>query len=1030
MNTKKGKPSKDAGAFLDNILDRKDKPASSGRSYGMDDSFDSFNSTSLASETSLPSPSPAKGVMGAGASTKKSPDNYFTKSADLGDSVQDLEGSTGGYQPSTTSRPMTGATSAGAGKARSGNQRDVMESSFDSSYEGSPVGQKRPTTTGGIAEESGGIASGMGNRPYTADGVDDLETSLGGGGYNPTMMASGGRSRQRRSLAVEESSQQQSNIAGSLDELDRALGFGGGIASAPAVAPPAPQSRLQGYDSSDDEAFNPNKGGAAKSAIKGASSSATGVPAIDSAKKNLSVRVDVPTDTTSASASVGLGTTESTMSGASGASSIPDYVPDATPNRQAVRSIPSAVTASSPAWLGSAPSPSSGAGRARSPKNTHIIGSSGASSATELSMADQTIRNMQQNAETAQLEREAIERQLRTEIDGLKRDLTRSNMGLGGVSDDQIKEYGEGSVRQMREVADLKRKIAQQDMELARLRDEATLKDYKHVEEIKRMKEMHNDDLNETEKRKVDDVLSVERRHEETVATLKRIHIEELNAIKDRSKENSALDQLASQLKSATGSIKLLEEQLLSKYRGLDAAKDGQMEARERLLSEMEEKARTRMDTAEGETYRLKGLLMHMEHVAGTLRGQGGEEKERLRQEHQRLHSLQLTLDAERNAFQQRVSEEFTLLKKKMEECEGESKRLNKEKREQMDRLAGERRELDGDKTEFSSYVISHTKHAEATAAQFKDEEKRLLRMKEELERDRLLLEQRKGAAASDIQEADRIRSAVNASKEEVAREKAKMQQAVAELNVASQNLSRQGESMEKLKRVLDQREISVREGNAQLKIAVSKLKQREGELGGSVKEFERQMGLMSEQERELTKRRVELASQAKAVSKASSSKAMQENSIVVMSKQQQQGGGAAPGRPSKGGGGGMKGSSPGPETGASPASSSSSLSAASSSSGALTDWMHDFKARLDEGRRRSSSNKSSSSPSSAAVDAHLLEAKRSLLSARGNLVRSTTTRQATDRLLAEDTSFMSFLQAQRARSAWNSSTTGDVSNL
>ena len=31
----------------------------------------------------------------------------------------------------------------------------------------------------------------------------------------------------------------------------------------------------------------------------------------------------------------------------------------------------------------------------------------------------------------------------------------------------------------------------------------------------------------------------------------------------------------------------------MSKYRGLDAAKDGQMEARERLLTEMEEKART-----------------------------------------------------------------------------------------------------------------------------------------------------------------------------------------------------------------------------------------------------------------------------------------------------------------------------------------------------------------------------------------------------------------------------------------------------
>lgn len=638
-------------------------------------------------------------------------------------------------------------------------------------------------------------------------------------------------------------------------------------------------------------------------------------------------------------------------------------------------------------------------------------------SAADLSMADQTIRNMQQNAESAQLEREAIERQLRTEIDGLKRDLTRSNMGLSGVSDGQIKELGEGSVRQMRETADLKRKVAQQDMELARLRDEATLRDYKHVEEVKRLKEVHSDDLREADKRKAEDIVGVERRHEETVATLKRIHLEELNAVKERTKDNSALDQLAGQLKSATGSIKLLEEQLLSKYRGLDAAKDGQMEARERLLSEMEDKARTRVDSAEAESYRLKGLLMHMEHVAGSLRGQGGEEKERLRQEHQRLHSLQLTLDAERNAFQVRVTEELSLLKKKMEECEGETRRLNEEKRSQMDRLADERRELDGDKTEFSSYVISHTKHAEATAAQFRDEEKRLTRIKEELERDRLLLEQRKSAAAADIHEADRIRNAVNASKEEIAREKAKLQQAVSELNTASQSLAQQGEAMEKLKRVLDQREIGVREANAQMKIAGSKLTQREHGINASAKECDRQMALMAEADRELTRKRVDMASKVKTASQSSASLALSESSIVIQARSPAGGVGASPtgppGKPARQGKNNSSGSGP----------SSSSSSFAGPETAALTDWMTDFKARLDEGRQRSSSSGSSRGrgPTTASVDTHLLEAKRSLLSARGNLVRSATTRQATDRLLNEDTSFMSFLQSQRARAAWNS---------
>lgn len=45
-----------------------------------------------------------------------------------------------------------------------------------------------------------------------------------------------------------------------------------------------------------------------------------------------------------------------------------------------------------------------------------------------------------------------------------------------------------------------------------------------------------------------------------------------------------------------------------------------QIEARERLLTEMEGTARERVEAAEAEGYRLKGLLIHMEHVVNSLR--------------------------------------------------------------------------------------------------------------------------------------------------------------------------------------------------------------------------------------------------------------------------------------------------------------------------------------------------------------------------------------------------------------------------
>lgn len=81
--------------------------------------------------------------------------------------------------------------------------------------------------------------------------------------------------------------------------------------------------------------------------------------------------------------------------------------------------------------------------------------------------------------------------------------------------------------------------------------------------------------------------------------------------------------------------------QLTNRYKGIDAVRDGQIEARERLLTEMEEKARhaiftnssiifitednyrERADLAEQEGYKLKGILSHMETVVQSLRSQG-----------------------------------------------------------------------------------------------------------------------------------------------------------------------------------------------------------------------------------------------------------------------------------------------------------------------------------------------------------------------------------------------------------------------
>ena len=208
---------------------------------------------------------------------------------------------------------------------------------------------------------------------------------------------------------------------------------------------------------------------------------------------------------------------------------------------------------------------------------------------------------------------------------------------------------------------------------------------------------------------------------------------------------------------------------------------------------------------------------------------------------------------------------------------------------------------------------------------------------------------------------------------------------------------------MEKLKRVLDQREIGIREANAQMKIAASKLKHREDELKAAVKDFEGRMSILAEQDKDLTRKRTEMAKKMRELSSNNAEASITSHQLVEVVSTATK---SKP--PSK-----AKGSATSMPVSAAPGPASNSQETA------ITDWMHDFKARLDNGRRGGSTGSSSNVK---VVDTHILEAKRSLLASRGNLVRSKASKGAVDRLLSDDSNFVSFLQGQRARSAWTSS--------
>lgn len=356
-----------------------------------------------------------------------------------------------------------------------------------------------------------------------------------------------------------------------------------------------------------------------------------------------------------------------------------------------------------------------------------------------------------QLAQQIQNDRESLEMQQLKEVELLKQKLVQTNnmidradkdyssvVDRGGiiaqpVDFNQINHYRyiqETNIHYAQENIEQKRTIAYLESEISRLKDEANIKSLRNHEDIARLKEKYESEISDVKLKDTIEIETLERRHEESINALRKLHDNEIQAIKERFKSEEKFDQIAGQLRSTSGSIRFIEEQLQSRQKGVEAIREGQIDARERLLADMEEKARERADLAEAEGYRLKGILSHMEHVVNTLREQGSEEKERLRLEHSRIQARQLSFESEKTALQQRNMEELNYIKQRSKEVEIELLKLTQEKQAHYETQAAIQYKLDSEKSEFAIYYNSKTKSLEIFEARLKEEEARLNRCK------------------------------------------------------------------------------------------------------------------------------------------------------------------------------------------------------------------------------------------------------------------------------------------------------------
>ena len=448
--------------------------------------------------------------------------------------------------------------------------------------------------------------------------------------------------------------------------------------------------------------------------------------------------------------------------------------------------------------------------------------------------------------EHSKAEKAAYERRMQEELENLRtRVLSYENLFQSqsqaaansihdrkAVDQVQLQVLQEQILRSEQEKLDLKRIIAQLEIEIHRLKDTNNILSAKKLEELQEIKEKHEIELKEKDTKQQIEIESIERRHGESISSMKKVHQDEINSYKDRLKSIETMETLASQIRQTTGSMKYLEEQLATRHRHVENIKEGQYEARERLIQEMEDKARERIEMAEGETFRLKGILSHMETMLQNARTQSYEEKERLAAESSRMSLLQEQLLLEKKVVQEQLQEERKQWMNKHKDLEEEISRFHTEKLQQLEEFQELQRKFEQEKLEIESYVKRSKQSLEHYEMRLMDEEKKILKSREDVAHERVLFEEYKVACAEEVRESEEVRRMLDQAMT-ILRERSN------DIEIRENNVIKREKEVEYAeqqlllqRQCLEEREGAVNEGLSALQVEASRLSSQEVQIG------------------------------------------------------------------------------------------------------------------------------------------------------------------------------------------------------
>jgi hypothetical protein len=397
----------------------------------------------------------------------------------------------------------------------------------------------------------------------------------------------------------------------------------------------------------------------------------------------------------------------------------------------------------------------------------------------------------------------------------------------------------EQNQRLLTEAINYKRIISQLELELNSVKDDNNHIKLNSLKEMKTLQEKYSLDLKEINMKNHEEIDLIEKRHKESLRSMKEIHVNEVASFQDRLKSIENLENLIKLITNTSYSMKGLEETLNFKHSSIQNMEKGYLESREKLLLDLETQAKDRMNIAEVEEYKMKGLLLHLESMIGSLRGNYLEEKNRLLHENQRLTVLQENLFKEKEIFESHKIKELNAVELAKRELDNVKLEFSKEKLIFQENFTNEKKMIEKQLKEKENEVLIMKRTTENKEFLFLEESKKFLSMKDEFLTEKRQFEEYKSNCSQELTVLEDSKKLLKKAITQLSSEKEEVYSLQQQVLQQKQQLELKERDLQQLNNSLAAKENVLNNSFQELSMAAAELANQERTLVGNIREIE-----------------------------------------------------------------------------------------------------------------------------------------------------------------------------------------------